>query len=762
MRGVVQGVGFRPFVYRLARELGLTGTVLNDSRGVTIEVEGVVEAVEAFVRRLAADAPPRADVQGADAVGVLPRLDREFVILSSVAGARGRASVPPDVAVCESCLAELFDPGDRRYRYPFINCTDCGPRYTILEGIPYDRAQTSMGRFRMCPTCRAEYEDPTTRRFHAQPNACPECGPRVCLLDRDGSVCTVADPVAEAATRLVEGEIVALRSPGGFHLACDAANGGAIAKLRRRKGRPHKPLAVMVRDLDGARGLARTTTAEQEELSSWRRPIVLLRPESGSPLAPQVCEGSPYVGVMLPYTPLQHLLLAGPLSALVMTSGNRDGEPIVCDHEDALLRLARLADAFLSHDLETRQRADDSVVSFVAGAPVPLRRSRGYVPRPVRLPRSTPPLAAVGGDLKCVPCVAQGRDAVLGQHVGDLEHPRSIDLADRTLSHLRRLCHNRPHLFVHDLHPDYHSTRLAQRLADDLGVDTLAVQHHHAHALACLADNGWADPALAITLDGTGFGSDGGAWGGEILAVDGLHFERLAHLRSLPLPGGDRAAREPWRMAVAVLHRALDGAIPRELAALPPFLQDDPGRRDGVLRLLDRPGLCGETTSAGRLFDAVSSLLGVRQVVTYEGQAAIELEALASSGRIRPPLPYRVEGRGRGRWQVDLLPAVTEIAAQRAAGEDAAALARGFHVALAAALTDATGLASETSGLATVALGGGVLCNRLLTRELARRLRQAGFDVLMHRQVPPNDGGLALGQAWAGALHLSGAAGPSI
>jgi len=756
--GVVQGVGFRPFVHRLACELGLAGTVCNDAAGVRIEIEGAAETVAEFLQRLTDDAPPLADVARVESTGLLPRLESGFEIRPSSDGTAGRAAVPPDVAVCARCLAELFEPADRRYRYPFINCTDCGPRYTILDDVPYDRVRTSMVGFEMCPACRTEYDDPSSRRFHAQPNACPECGPRLRLLDRTGREVSTGDPVEAALQRLGRGEIVAVRGPGGFHLACDASSAEAVANLRRRKRRPHKPFAVMVRDLDAVARLARPSPSEQRELTSWRRPIVLLTPRSAAGLAPQVRATSPFVGAMLPYTPLQHLLLAGPFDALVMTSGNAVDEPIVCDNDEALERLAAVADSFLLHDLQTRQRADDSVVSCVAAAPVPLRRSRGHVPRPLPLPASAPALAAVGSDLKCAPCVARGGEAVLGQHVGDLQHPRAVALVEQTLSHLQRLCRCRPHLVVHDLHPDYHGTHLAKRLADKLGAETLAVQHHHAHALACLADNGFDRPALAITLDGTGYGADGQAWGGEVLAVDGLTFERLAHLRPLPLPGGDRVARQPWRAAVASLHEAFSGAIPAGLEGLPPFRRADPVRLDGVRQLLERP--CPMTTSTGRLFDAVSSLLDLRHEVTFEGQAAIDLESVAMSGTDSPPLPYRVEGGPPA--QIDLLPAVAEIASRAARGEAAPALARAFHETLAAAVADAAIGAAEATGLDVVALSGGVLCNRLLTCDLLRRLRRAGLDVLMHRRVPPNDGGIALGQAWAGTLFLSADPGRSL
>jgi len=762
VRGVVQGVGFRPFVHHLAVDLGLAGTVRNDASGVTIEVEGDARQVARFVRSLSDDAPPLADVLAVDTTGMLPKLDRGFVILPSGEGRVGRASVPPDVAVCDRCLAELFDPADRRYRYPFINCTDCGPRYTILDSVPYDRARTSMSRFMMCPACQAEYDDPASRRFHAQPNACPVCGPRVRLLDGAGREVEAADPVAEAVAMLARGQIVAVRGPGGFHLACDAASAEAVDTLRRRKRRPHKPLAAMARDVEAARALARISDPELRELTSWRRPIVLLQPAPGSPLVPPVVGSSPLVGVMLPYTPLQHLLMTGPFAALVMTSGNLVDEPIVCRNDEALQRLGPLADALLVHDLQTRQRADDSVVAFIGGAPVPLRRSRGYVPRPLPLPVSAPAVSAVGGDLKCVPCVARGGEAVLGQHVGDLQHPRAIELAGQILAHLQRLCRCRPHLVAHDLHPDYHATHLAIRVAGELGAETLAVQHHHAHALACLADNGRGEPALAVVLDGHGHGADGGAWGGEVLAVDGLHFERLAHLRPLPLPGGDRAARQPWRMALAALDRAFEGAIPGELAALPPFHQADAARVAGVRQLLESPGQCAETSSAGRLFDAMSSLLDLCHNNTFEGQAAIDVQGAAMSAADAPRLPYLLDESGQGPLLVDLLPAVAEIGRRRATGVAAPPLALGFHETLAAALTGAVVRARAGTGLSVVALSGGVMCNALLARVLTQRLRHEGFEILAHRQVPPNDGGLALGQALAASLHLSGAGGGSI
>lgn len=843
VRGLVQGVGFRPFVNRLAASLALGGTVRNETGGVTIEVEGPAAAVADFARDLRLLAPPLAVIAAVAEEPLQPLGEREFTILPSAAGAASAATalIPPDVATCERCLAELRDPADRRHRYPFTNCTDCGPRYTIIAGVPYDRPLTTMAAFRMCPQCQAEYDDLASRRHHAQPNACPVCGPRLELADARGApLATVppADPLAEAIRRLAAGQIGAIKGLGGYHLACDAGNEAAVRRLRERKRRPDKPLAVMARDLEALAAFADAGPVERELLTAWRRPIVLLPARaaaswrsrtaasspgsspgdstgnSPSPLAPSVSAASRQVGAMLPYTPLHHLLLEGPYPALVMTSGNRTDEPIACDDADAVARLGGIADFFLRHDRVIRQRADDSVARLSRGRPLLLRRSRGYVPEPVVLPagcEGLPPVLAVGADLKNAACLTRDGLAFTTPYVGDLAHPDAASFLEEAIAHLMRLLGVKPALVVHDAHPDYVSTRVAEKLAAALGAPRLAVQHHHAHALACLAENGWTGPALALALDGHGWGPDGTIWGGELLRVEGLRWERLARLRPLPQPGGDVAAREPWRMGLAALaalassqgisaspsatasagpSAAPSTASPTaagvrrlppfaaappaaaELRRLPPFAAAPSATVAAVEKLIATPGACPLTSSAGRLFDAAAAIIGLRQTTTYEGQAAAELEDLAATepgdlAAMEPGDLAATVGQGApaaessemsagavasGAPDIDTRPLIRALATGALAGAPAAALARRFHDGLVALLAEACRRARAAAGLAAVALSGGVLQNRLIEEELSAALVEDGFTVLTHRHVSPNDGGVALGQAWAGMM----------
>jgi len=704
--GVVQGVGFRPFVYRLAMRHGVAGWVGNDGAGVRIEAEGQPTVVRSFRGGLRSEAPSLAIVRSLRSRPLPPLDEAGFRIVPSSGEARGGAPIPPDVAPCRACLDELRDPTNRRHRYPFLNCTACGPRFTIVDSLPYDRPRTTMAPFPLCPSCRAEYDDPADRRFHAQPSACPDCGPSLTLWcgDRrhDG------DALAETTRRLQRGEIVALKGLGGYHLACDATRPGPVRLLRTRKDRPHKPFAVMVRDLATVQRLARVSRAEQALLESWRRPIVLLQARAGGPLTPEVGGTSRWIGAMLPYTPLHHLLLEGTPAALVMTSGNRRDQPIVIDDQRARDELGAFADAVLVHDRQIRVRADDSVARIVAGRAVPLRRSRGWVPQPIPLPCDGPPVLAVGGDLKNTCALTRGAVAYPGAHVGDLASPDNLDALRDSIAHLRGLLGVQPRRVVHDLHPDYHGTRLAATL----GLPALAVQHHH---------------------------------------VDGLRYERIAHLRERTLPGGDRAARQPWRMALAVLRDAygsLDG-----LDDLPPWSAPSPALREGVRQLLRNPRGAPRTTSAGRLFDAAASLTGLCHAMTFEGQAGLALEQAAERARGTLPFPHRMDDPGPGAPAiVDLDPAFRAMVEATRAGVRPARLARSFHQTLAIALTDAAELARERTGLGTIALTGGVLQNAVLARMLCRQLRHRGFQVLVHRQVPPNDGGLSLGQAWAGVL----------
>jgi len=724
VRGTVQGVGFRPFVYRAATELGLRGRVWNDADGVVIEAEGRPGDLDALGERLREAPPPRAVVESIHAADEPPAGLGPFAIVESEALAPASARVSPDLATCAACLAELEDPRDRRAAYPFVNCTDCGPRYSLARDVPYDRSRTTMSAFTMCGACRTEYEDPLSRRFHAQPNACPACGPRVWIDGRYES-----DPIETAVAALRQGRVVAVRGLGGFHLACDAHDAAAVARLRERKRRPRKPFAVMFADLAALEQEAVVEPAAREALAGTRRPIVLvpLRAESRLPAA--LAPGLSELGAFLPYTPLHHLLLRRFGGPLVMTSGNLSEEPIACDNEDARRRLSEIADLFLLHDREIHMRADDSVVRVLLGRERVQRRARGHVPDAIPLGFEAPPLLAVGADLKNVLCLTAGEAAVLSQHIGDLESREAQQFFEEVRANLQRLFRVEPQLVAHDLHPGYHSTALARRT----GLPLVAVQHHHAHVASCLAENGRRGPVIGVAWDGTGYGPDGSVWGGEILVADLAGFERRGFIRPVPLPGGDAAVREPWRMALSHL---VSAGLP-----LDPIVQ--PGRR--VVEQMVRRGLNSvPTSSAGRLFDAVASLAGVCHEASYEGQAAIELEALSrAAGEEAYPLPVAESGP----CEVDPRPLVAAVVRDVERGASVAAIGGRFHLALAAAITRACRRVRDDAGLATVALSGGCFQSRLLTTLAHEALTAAGFEVLLHARVPPNDGGIALGQA---------------
>ena len=707
VRGVVQGVGFRPFVHRIATSRGLGGRVWNDGDGVVVEVEGPSEAVDAFARALVEEAPPLARVASVAGEAMAPLGEQAFAVASSGGGGRS-ALVPPDVATCDDCLRELFDPADRRYRYPFVNCTNCGPRLTIVTRVPYDRPNTTMAGFALCVDCRREYEDPSDRRFHAEPIACPVCGPRLSL------------PLRDAVEALRGGAIVAVKGLGGYHLACDATSEEAVARLRERKGREEKPLAVMCADPGE---LAEPTEDELALLRSRARPIVLVRRRDGARVAPSVAPGTPWLGVMLPYTPLHHLLCADVGRPLVMTSGNRTDEPIAFDDGEARRRLGDVADLFLAHDRPIHRRCEDSVVR----AGFPLRRSRGFAPSALSLPVPVErPLVAAGAELKSTFCVARGGDAFLSSHLGDLSGEDAWAAFRRDLQLWLDMLGVEPAAVACDLHPDYLSTRWAW----EQGLPVIEVQHHHAHAAACLAEHGEGGPVLAVVLDGTGFGTDGTIWGGEVLRCDLVGFERVAQLEPVPLPGGEAAVREPWRVAGAYLERA-GRPVPWE-------------RWELVRQSLavNAPLSSG----AGRLFDACSALLGVRERIGYEAQAAIELEHLA--GAVPAPAYACTVDAGVIRGADLVAAAHDDLAAGRPREEIAAA----FHEGVAAAFTAAC---AEAAGADTVVLSGGCLQNLRLLDSLRRRLEQAGFRVLSHAAVPPNDGGVSYGQAAVAAARLA-------
>jgi hydrogenase maturation protein HypF len=801
VHGLVQGVGFRPFVHRLAERHGIAGWVQNGPNGVTIEAEGPQDSVAAFHTDIPRLAPRLAVVISLEESAILPTGDHGFRVISSASGGEPTTLPPPDMATCVACLHELCDPADRRHRYPFLNCTDCGPRYTILEGLPYDRVRTGMRRFTLCPDCRAEYEEIRDRRYHAEPIACPACGPRAWLADPAGQVIAAEDPVAEAARRLAAGEIVAVKGLGGFHLACSALDAAAVARLRARKGRPDKPFAVMARDLAVITSFARVSEEEGELLLGWRRPIVLLDQVSSDrqPMGGRGCESQPpfciipavggsarKIGAMLPYTPLHHLLLAGFCPALVMTSGNRTDEPIARDNEEALVSLSGMADCFLLHDRPILNRADDSVVRMAGRRQVLLRRSRGFVPQPVPLPVSRPVslpqvsgvsapcVIAVGGDLKGGCCLIVRGEAFPGPHVGDLAHPKAAAFLVESMETLLRLLGAHPEIIVHDLHPSYIGTAIAAEFAARHGMRPLAVQHHHAHGLACLAENGWSETAIVVALDGTGYGSDGTIWGGEILIVDGPRFVRAARLRPRPLPGGDRAVLEPWRMALSVLRedaqgigpqrhepRSMPGGVTRtdreasELAGHSFLRGLDPQLVAGVHTLLQARD-CPRTSSAGRLFDAAAAILGLRSVASYDGQAAMELEELAALSEDRKAYPFTIEPASSSESPagIDLGPALRALSTDTHVAS--ADRARRFHTTLVAAVAEACSRVRHETSIETVALSGGVFQNTIVLDGLVVALETLGFRVLTHRRVPPNDGGLALGQAWYGVLVGNG------
>ena len=743
VRGTVQGVGFRPFVYRLARELGLAGWVLNDAEGVLLQVEGPAERLDEFARRLRSEAPRLAVVRQVEARRIPGGGEREFRILASPPGGSRRTVVPPDVATCPDCLAEMRSPADRRYRYPFLNCTNCGPRYSIIEGLPYDRPRTSMKRFPMCPDCEREYHDPEDRRFHAQPTACPACGPSLSVTASDGSVLAGADrAVEEANDWLRDGKVVALKGIGGFQLLVDATREEAVARLRTRKQRGRKPFAVMFPDLARLEAAVELDAATRAVFESPACPIVLVRRREGEgELAPSVAPGNPMVGAMVPYSPLHYLLLREAGVPLVATSGNLSDEPICIGDEEARTRLRGLADVFVVHDRAVVRPVDDSVTRVLRGRLQVLRRARGYAPLSVGIGTSVPPVLAVGPQLKNTVAIGLGDQVVVSQHLGDLDNDPTYDSFRRAIDDLCRFYELLPGLVAHDAHPDYLSTRYASRL----GLPTLAVQHHYAHVLSCLADAGVEPPVLGVAWDGTGYGPDGTVWGGEFLRVGPADFERAGHLRTFPLVGGDAAVREPRRSAAGVLYELHgDAALEAGAPALAPF---DRTESRVLSQMLRSSFQVVPTSSAGRLFDAVASLLGLVQRNDFEGEAAMALEfaAEAYSRDLSGPPPYsfRVFEKD-GQWVLDWGPMVEELLQDRQRVGWAAAR---FHATLAAGMVEIV----KRLGERRVVLTGGCFQNRRLTELALDGLTAAGFEPVWHARVPPNDGGISVGQVLATA-----------
>ena len=756
IRGTVQGVGFRPFVYRLATRHGLCGWVCNQPSGVQIAVEGSSNAIEQFLRELECESPPLARIESIESsLGITTGMSG-FQIRESSITHEEIGCVPADTATCVDCLGELIDPADRRYRYPFVNCTNCGPRYTIIESMPYDRLRTTMASFSMCPECLAEYHNPGSRRFHAQPNACPACGPKLSLTNSQGEAIDGGNPIAALAAKLAKGSIAAVKGLGGFHLAVDARNEEAVRQLRLRKHREEKPFAIMVQDLEAARSLCFLDETEAELLANQKSPIVLLRRRDECPVAESVAPGRRELGVILAYTPLHHLLLAdmeaitNDVAVLVMTSGNLTEEPIAYKNDDAIDRLKTLADVFLIHDREIHCRSEDSVTRVIGGAEAVIRRSRGYAPEPIPLPfELEQPVLAVGPHLKNTFCLGIGRNAYLSPHVGDLDNYLAYRSFRDGIRHFQNLFDVAPAVIAHDLHPEYLSTKYAQEQEDAL---LIGVQHHHAHVASVLAEHGLKERVIGVAFDGTGFGTDGSIWGAEFLIADCESFERAAHLKYVPLPGGERAIKEPWRIAAVFLSQSFGEDLPWQDWA---FTKDWLRPQWATIQKMIAADLnCPRASSMGRLFDAVSSLVTGRRKATYEGQTAAELEMLVDAEETDGCYQFLVE-EGMPLI-IDPAPVIREVVYDLLHDVPGGIVSARFHSAVANLILEVCCLIRGRTGLNSVALSGGVFQNRtLLTRSLGL-FRDAGFQVLTNRRVPANDGGIALGQLAVAAAKLGG------
>jgi len=763
VRGVVQGVGFRPFVYGLAVKHNLKGWVCNTSEDVKIEVEGKSRSVGEFQLELRTKAPPLARIESIDVVYRPPVGYKTFEIRHSEVLKEGYQLISPDIATCTACLSELFNPRDRRYRYPFTNCTNCGPRFTIIEGMPYDRVNTTMRHFQMCSECQAEYDNPLDRRFHAQPNACPKCGPQLILLDSQGNQLGESDPVAAASRLLKEGKIVAVKGLGGFLLACDATSDLVVKILRQRKRRPSKPFAIMVADLDEARRHCSVSKEEQEVLTSPQSPIVLMKWSGQSSISKEVAPNLCYLGVMLPYTPLHHLLLRDTGRPLVMTSGNLSEEPIAKDNHEALKRLHGIADYFLVHNRDIYSRYDDSVVMVNRGETQLIRRARGYAPYPLHLPFRVRQVLGCGAQEKNTFCLTKDNYAFLSQHIGDMENMETLEHFHDTISLYKRLFHVEPEIVAHDLHPEYLSTKYAQELGES-GLKVVPVQHHHAHIISCMVDNRLETPVIGVAFDGTGMGTDGNLWGGEFLVVDYASFRRMGQLEYLPLPGGAIAIKRPYRIAISYILSLLGESALNHVFSRFGFVRE----KEGGKRTRRPPGtLFSETeaeiikqqvrkkinspltSSMGRLFDAVSALLGIRWEIDYEGQAAVELEMAAYQedyGNVYQRYPFSISKEG-GTKVVRLQDILSGIIADLEHDVPAAIISVKFHNTVALIINEMCQLIANEMGINKIALSGGVFQNRLLLKRAVEILERNGLQVFTHRQVPCNDGGIALGQA---------------
>ncbi len=739
--GIVQGVGFRPFIYRLAVKNNLSGFVQNTPEGVIAETEGTADALDSFIADVQNDFPPLAHVTQIEISEIALHHDNTFAIIPSAAHGQADVHITPDAATCPDCLKELFDSTNRRFRYPFTNCTHCGPRLTIINAIPYDRANTSMSCFSLCEKCRAEYENPADRRFHAEPNACPVCGPRLKLYDTAGNPVKTDDPVKTAIDLLLSGHILAIKGLGGFHLSVDAGNNDAVKKLRSRKYREEKPLAVMVRDIHAAKQIAEVSKEEEKLLTSPQRPIVLLKKIKSSLISDYIAPEVPNLGIMLPYTPLHHLLLENAFTTLVMTSANQVDEPICIGNREAQKRLQGIADYFLMHNRDILVRCDDSI-SFVADkSPRLLRRARGYVPQPLQLKNSYPLIFAAGGQLKTTQCILKGRFAFVSPHIGDMETPQARDFFHESITLMKRITESDPQVIASDYHPGYYSTKVAQELSADR---MIKVQHHHAHIVSCMAENQIEGKVIGLAMDGTGYGMDGNAWGGEFLIADETGFERFGHLQYIVLPGGEKAIHEPWRIAVSLLKLAY-GSSWKDIAERLDLISDK-NQIELFDKIIDGKINSPLSSGLGRLFDGVAALIRSRRKVSFEGQAAMGLETLAT-GSSGEPYPFEIMSAKDEPRILDVTATVKAIVDDMDAGQSSNKIAASFHQTIIHAFASMAGKMREETGLVRVALSGGCFQNKILLEGTVDKLRNSGFDVYCHRQVPANDGGISLGQA---------------
>lgn len=749
--GIVQGVGFRPFIYRMALKNALTGFVQNTLEGVVAEVEGDPETLQTFSEGVRNERPPLAHITHIASSEIAVCNDNAFTIISSAAQGKADAHITPDAATCSDCLREIFDSTNRRFHYPFANCTNCGPRLTIINAIPYDRANTSMSCFKLCEKCCAEYENPADRRFHAEPNACPVCGPRLKLYDAAGKPIKTNDPVKAVIDLLLSGNILAIKGLGGFHLSVDAGNDEAVKKLRSRKYREEKPLAIMTRDIIAARKIAKINKEEEKVLTSPQRPIVLLKKIKNSLISGLVAPDVPNLGIMLPYTPLHHLLLENNFTALVMTSANQVDEPICIDNREALERLQGIADYFLVHNRDILVRCDDSIAYVADNEPRLLRRARGYVPQPVHLKDAfhlAPAILALGGQLKNTQCILKGRFAFVSPHIGDMETPQARDFFHENITLMKRITESEPKIIACDYHPAYYSTRVAHDLSAN---KIIKVQHHHAHIVSCMAENQIEGKVIGLSMDGTGYGMDGNAWGGEFLIADETGFERFGHLQYIVLPGGEKAIHEPWRIAVSLLKLAY-GPSWRKIAGKLNLISDK-NQLDWFDKIIDDRINAPLSSGLGRLFDGISALMGVRRKVSFEGQAAMGLEMLAtgSSGK---PYPFEIS-RGKNKPDIlDMTSMIRAVIADINKGESSTKIAASFHQTMIDAFMLMTDRMREEKGLDRVVLSGGCFQNKILLEGTVDKLKFSGFDVYCHKQVPANDGGISLGQTVVAATLL--------